>query len=284
MVTDQPQSPELYKAQLGEALKRARDQAGKSLEAAARALDCSTRKIRMIEKGEVSVRAGDLRILLDLYAVSDQDRADLQHLAELARQRRPRTPWGSAVPERLKKFFAVEETAVRIEAYQPYFLHGLVQTEDYARAVIRTNSSLAESEVDRLVQARLARQTRLTTAPPPEVLLVVDEHVLRARVGGRDVMREQLRHLRDLAKTEVVEFRVIPTDVGAHAGNGVAFVLLSPSGDRPRVPYVETLTDGLFVDEPERTQRYETVMREMIAVAISHEASLSLLDTVAAQL
>jgi transcriptional regulator with XRE-family HTH domain len=285
MVNDQQQSsPELYKAQLGEAVKRCREQAGKLLEDAAEVLGCSTRKIRTIEKGEVAIRAAELRDLLDLYGVTGQDRADLEHLAALARQRRPRTPWGSAVPDRLKKFFAVEETAVRIDVYQPYFLHGLVQTADYARAVIRTNSSLSAPEVDRLVEARLARQARLTSPHPPAVLLVIDEHVLRSRVGGPAVMRRQLEELHALGTKDFVEVRVIPTEVGAHAGNGVAFLLLTPAGDRPRLPYVETLTDGLFVDEPARIERYETVMREMLAVAISHDASLTLMDTVAAQL
>lgn len=283
MVNDQ-NSPELYKTQLGAALKNFREQAGRSLDDAAHTLDCSTRKIRTIENGEVGIRAAELRDLLDLYGVATQDRADLEHLADLARQRRPRTPWGSAVPERLRKFFNTEETAQRIEAYQPYFLHGLVQTEDYARAVIRTNSALTDQEVDRLVQARLARQARLTSAHPPAVLLVIDEHVLRARVGGPAVMRRQLEHLHALGTKDAVEIRVIPTDVGAHAGNGVAFVLITPPGDQPRTPYVENLTDGLFVDDPDRVRRYETVMREMLTVAVSHDESLTIMDTVAAQL
>jgi hypothetical protein len=205
-------------------------------------------------------------------------------MADLARQRRPRTPWGSAVPDRIRRFFSVEENAVIIQAYQPWLLHGLVQTERYARAVLTTNSSLTGAEVERLVQARLARQARLTSEHPPRVQLVVDEQVLRSRVGGREVMREQIEHLANVATKNLVELRVIPTDVGAHAGSGIPFVMFTPAGGRKRQAYVETLTDGLFVDDPERVARYETAMSEMLDVSISHEASRSLLDTVMSQL
>ncbi|QQQ77330.1 helix-turn-helix domain-containing protein [Saccharothrix sp. 6-C] len=277
-------SPVLYKAELGEALRRAREQVGLEREDAARALGCSVSKIRTIERGQVSIRPAELRDLLDCFRVDPAERADLEHLAELARQRKPRTPWGSAVPDRLRRFFAAEETAAVIQVYQPALFQGLVQTEDYARAVIGTNTSLVRADVDRLVQARLARQAVLTAPRPPKVTMVLDEHVLHALIGGREVMAEQVRHVADLARREVVEIRVIPTAAGAHAGFGApAFLVLTPPG-RPSVVYVETLTDGLFVDDPERIHRYEAVMAEMKATALTAAASLSLLDTVAAEL
>lgn len=277
-------SPVLYKAELGEALRRAREQVGLEREDAARALGCSVSKIRTIERGQVSIRPAELRDLLDEYRVDPAERADMEHLADLARQRKPRTPWGSAVPDRLRRFFAAEETAAVIQVYQPALFQGLVQTESYARAVIGTNSSLSRDDVDRLVQARLARQTVLTAGRPPKVRLVVDEHVLRTSIGGHEVMAEQVRHVADLARREVVEVHIIPTSAGAHAGIGApAFLILTPPG-RPSVVYVETLTDGLFVDEPERISRYEAVMTEMNATALTAAESISLMDTVVAEL
>ncbi|PRY43310.1 helix-turn-helix domain-containing protein [Umezawaea tangerina] len=278
------QSPSSYKGQLGMELKRLREAAGLDFEDAARVLGCSVSKIRTIERGQVSVRPTELRPLLDEYRVGPAERADLEHLAEQSRRRRPRTPWGSAVPDRLRRFFNAEETAAVIRAYQPNLLHGLVQTEGYARAVIETNSSVPRGDVDRLVQARLARQARLTSERPPELHLVVDEHVLRAPVGGAKVMREQLRHLAALARRGEVRVRVIPTGVGVHPGtSSPSFMVLSPPS-RPNIVYVETLTDGLFVDEQERLARYETVMVEMQALALSEADSLLLVDTVAAAL
>lgn len=272
----------LYKAELGEELRRLREAAGLDRDDAARALGCSDRKIYTIEKGQVSVRLAELYTLLDAYGVAGDERGDIEHLARLARHRRPRTSWGSAVPERVKRFFATEETAAVIRVYQPMLLHGLVQTERYARAVIGTNSSLSPTDVERLVQARMARQERLTGEDPPTVHLVVEEHVLRARVGGFEVMREQLEHLADLAGRGVVELRVAPTSLGAHPCIGAPlFLVLTPEGGRrPNVVYVETLTDGVFVDESDRIARYETTISELLPLTLSPSESLSLLSTV----
>lgn len=284
MVDEEQGSPDLYKAQLGETLKRLREAADVRIEDAARVLSCTDRKIRMIERGDVGVRAAELRDLMSLYRVDEDDRSDIEHLATLAGRRRPRTPWGGVVPDRIRRFFNAEETAVAIQAYQPWLLHGLVQTERYARAVLTTNSALSAGEVERLVQARLARQDRLTSEHPPRVQLVVDERVLRAQVGGPEVMREQLEQLASLAAKNLVELRIIPTTIGAHAGSGFPFVLFTRSGGRTRLSYVETLTDGLFVDDPDRVATYERAMMEMIDVSLSPDASRSLLDTVASQL
>ena len=278
------QSPASYKGQLGAELKKLREGADHDYNDAARVLGCSVSKIRTIERGQVSVRPAELRDLLDAYRVADAERADLEHLAEQSRRRRPRTPWGSAVPDRLRRFFNAEETAAVIRAYLPNLVHGLVQTEDYARAVIETNSSVPSDDIHRLVLARLARQARLTSEHPPELHLVIDEHVLRAPVGGPRTMREQLQHLATLARSGVVHLRVIPTRIGVHPGtSSPSFMVLSPL-NRPTIVYVETLTDGLFVDEPERLARYETVMTEIQALALSEADSLTLVDTVAEKL
>ncbi|GGP85693.1 hypothetical protein GCM10010185_69250 [Saccharothrix coeruleofusca] len=190
------------------------------------------------------------------------------------------------MPERVKRFFATEETAAIIRVYQPMLLHGLVQTERYARAVISTNSSLSPIDVERLVRARMARKERLTSDDPPTVHLVVEEHVLRACIGGVEVMREQLEHLADLARRGVVELRVVPTSLGAHPCIGAPlFLVLTPEGGRrPNLVYVETLTDGVFVDEPDRIARYEATMSELLPLALSPSESLSLLGTVIAKL
>lgn len=281
MVGDQ--SPSVYKSRLGAELRRLREVAGLERSDAAEALSCSVSKIRTIENGEVGVRAPELRDLLDLYRVDPAERADIEHLADLARQRRPRTDWGAAVPDRLRRFFDREETAVRIVAYRPWILHGLTQTEDYARAVIGTNSSLSESDIDRLVKARLARQAHLTPRTPPRLVSILDEQVLRKPVGGAEVMRDQLVHLAELGRNGIAEIRIIPNGIGVHAGCGFPFTVLT-AGDGTRSVYAETLTDGLFVDDAERVARYEVTVREIIALALSPEDSLTLIDTVQGQL
>ncbi|QUF01550.1 helix-turn-helix domain-containing protein [Actinosynnema pretiosum subsp. pretiosum] len=273
----------VYKRKLGEVLETCREEAGLSRADAAAVLDCSTSKIRMIESGGVAVKTPELRELLTAYNITGERRADIETLGEHARQRRGRTTWGGAVPERLKRFFDKEETAVTIESYAPWLLQGLAQTEAYARAVLQVNSSLSESDIDRLVQARLARQVRLGGEDAPKIVWLVDEDVLRRPVGGREAIQEQLEHLASLCRKGIGELRVIPTSVGMHAGNGFPFVLLTDAEGNLSV-YVENLTDGSWVDDLDRVIRYQTVFREMSACALSHEESLQLVDTVLAQL
>lgn len=285
MVSEHELSPTDYKKQLGEALQRLRVQAGVNRVEVAARLDCSEDKVGTIERGEVSMRSTELRDLLDFFNVHGDDRVDLEHLAAEARKRRPRTPWGSAIPERLRKFFNTEETARTIESYLPELLHGLVQTEDYARALIGNNSSLRPDDVDRLVQARMARQARLAAANPPNLTLIVPETVLRMPVGGPDVMAAQVRHLRELSEHPHLTVRAILAATGGHPGSGAGpFTILTPPGGRRKTVYVETLTDGLFVDEESRVARYESVFEELLDVALSPEETRTLLDTVSAQL
>ncbi|MEU5693788.1 helix-turn-helix transcriptional regulator [Actinosynnema sp. NPDC020468] len=278
------QNPTSYKLQLGAALERFRLRAGLPRKAAADELGCSEGKIGTIERGDVAIRAAELKVVLDLYGVTGDERADVEHLASEAKRRRPRTPWGSVIPDRLKKFFTTEETAVAIDAYLPELLHGLVQTENYARAVLSTNSAFRPEEVERLVYARMARQALLETSDAPALTLVVPESVIRAQVGGPAVMVEQLAHLRRLARRSEITIRVIPTALGAHAGSGLPFTILTPPQGRRRMVYVETLTDGLFVDEPLRVAKYEVAFREMLGQALSPTASTALIASVAGQL
>ncbi|ACU34381.1 helix-turn-helix domain-containing protein [Actinosynnema mirum] len=273
----------VYKRKLGEVLETCREEAGLSRADAAAVLDCSTSKIRMIESGGVAVKTPELRELLTAYNITGERRADIETLGEHARQRRGRTTWGGAVPERLKRFFDKEETAVTIDSYSPWVLQGLAQTEAHARAVIQTNSLLSPKDVDRLVQARLARQERLHAQDAPKIRWAVDESVLRRPIGGAEVMRAQLEHLAALCRKDIGELRVIPNSVGAHAGCGFPFVVLVDA-EGNRSVYVENLTDGSWIEDLDRVTRYEITMREIMDCALSTEESLRLVDTVLAQL
>jgi hypothetical protein len=238
-------------------------------------LGCSESKVGKILRGDHSIAPLELVALLDLLDVRDEERADLVHLGEEARKRRPKTPWGAAIPDRLRKYFNTEETARRIEAYRPDLLHGLAQTEAYARAVIETNPTLRPNEVESLVQARMARQKRLTGPNPPEYVLVVRQSVLRAPVGTEQTRAGQLSHLKGLAQLPHVTLRIIPDSAGLTSALYFPFEILTPSGGLRKTVYVETLTDGLFVDEESRISHYEAVFRELLAVS-----SADLLDSV----
>ncbi|HWO68029.1 MAG TPA: helix-turn-helix transcriptional regulator [Umezawaea sp.] len=284
-MSKQAHSASDYKLLLGRELTTRRKAAAKTRVEAADALGCSEAKIGTVERGRSAISPLELHGLLALYAVPAAQRADIEALALNARKRRPPTPWGAVVPPRLKQYFQAEESARAIRHFHTFLLHGLVQTQDYARTVIGHNRSLRPAEVERLVQARMARQSWLTSERPTRLTEVVPEGVLRSRLGGGDVMREQLAHLTDLVTRDVIELRVIPVGAGMYSGGGYCFTILTPTAEqRPTTVYLENLTDGVFVDDENRVEQYETAFAEMLDLALSPETTLELLATVAAEL
>ncbi|PRY43452.1 helix-turn-helix domain-containing protein [Umezawaea tangerina] len=284
-MSQQEQSPSDYKLLLGEELTTRRKDADKTRVEAAEALGCSEAKIGTIERGRSAISLLELRGLLALYDVPAPQRAEIEALALNARKRRPPTPWGSTVPPRLKQYFHVEETAREIRHHHTFLLHGLVQTEDYARAVIGHNRALRPAEVERLVEARMARQAWLKNGRPTRLTEVVPEAVLRSRLGGGDVMRGQLAHLTDLVSREVIDLRVVPIGAGMYSCGGYCFTILTRAAEqRSAVVYLENLTDGVFVDDETRVEQYETAFAEMLDLALSPEVTLELLTKVAAEL
>lgn len=283
MVTQQGASPTDYKTQLGIVLTDLRIRSGRDRAQAASVLSCSEAKIGTIERGRSAVAPLELDALLDLYGVHGDERADVVHLAEEARRRRPRTPWGSVIPERLRRFFRLEETATSIQYYHPELVHGLVQTEDYAYALISAHLEHRPSDIPRLVQARMARQSRLSGPNAPELHMVLSEAAVRQRIGGPKVMRDQLHHLADVAARPNVHVGVIPFTAGAHSSNGFPFTILT-TPVRKTVVYLENLTDGIVVDEPHRVARYEASFLQLSSLALPSEETIALLDRLAAEL
>lgn len=284
-MSKQGHSPTDYKLLLGEELTARRKQAAKTRVEAAEALGCSEAKIGTIERGRSAISLLELRGLLTLYDVPAPQRSHIEALASNARKRRPPTPWGAAVPPRLKQYFHAEETARQIRHFHTFLLHGLVQTEAYARTVIGHNRSLRPAEIEQLVQARMARQAWLRSGRSTRLTEVVPEAVLRSRLGGSDVMLEQLAHLTDLVSRDVIDLRVIPIGAGMYSCGGYCFTILTPTAEqRSAVVYLENLTDGVFVDDETRVEQYETAFAETLDLALSPDATLELLATVAAEL
>lgn len=277
-------TPTAYKLQLGATLEALRVAAGLEQKDAAARLECSLSKIVKIEHGDVGVRPAELRDLLNLYRVAAEDRPDIEELGRAAQKRRPRTPYGSVIPDRFRKFFHLEETAVELQTYDAELVHGLAQTEAYARAVTAANPLHRPGDVDRLVQARIARQQRLTSPDAPRLWLVLNEGALRRVVGGREVMRAQLKHLVALSKRRNVTIQVVPFSAGAHAATGFPFTVLVRGAAGPSIVYLENVTDASFVDDPGRVADYELVFRQTLTSAMTSEASADMLATLATEL
>ena len=230
------------------------------------ALDWSPSKVTRIESGAVSLSVTDLRALLGFYEVSDA--AVVTRLVDLARRsRRARSPFAayadvfSAVALR---FFDFEHTASWIGEVELMVVPGLLQTEEYARALMGVHGMGAE-KAERFVGSRRVRQQLLDRAEAPELSFVVDESVLLRTVGGPVVMRAQLEHLRDLARRPNVAIRVIPLALGEHVGLRGPFVLLTFAGTNdPDVVYLEQRRgDLLFQEELEVIANHRRLFAEL---------------------
>lgn len=276
-------NPTVPKRQLGRALQALREAAGKTREDAAEALDCSPSKISRIENGHVGVRASELNDLMDLFLVAGQHRDELEALARETRRRRPRTTYGKAIPDWFRRYVNLEEAASEIRTYNGELVHGLLQTEDYARAVTAPSPLHVPTDLDRLVRARAARQSRLLGEDPPQLWTIVSEAVLRLEVGGPKVMRGQLERILAMAELPHVTVQVTPFGNGAHAATGFGFTLLRFADDvGVDVVYLEDLTSASYLDKPDDLQRqqYALVWQHLSASALSPTDSLELVDTV----
>jgi transcriptional regulator with XRE-family HTH domain len=279
-------APPVRRRILGAALRRFRKEAGCTLDDAARILDCRRSKISRIETGQRGIRGTDLRELLAEYGVDDPRRDALLSLA-----RRPRRDgwWQSASHVRGAAYAGFTElggAGTSVGTYDAQVLPGLVQTRDYAQA-IAVASLVKESQEEReqFVQVRLAQQHVLTRDQHPlPFWAVLSEGALRQMVGGRDVMRAQLRHLVDIGdRQRNVSLQVLPFAAGAHAATSGPFVIITfPGAPDLAVVYLEGHTGGIYLDGEDEVARYTLAFEHLRATALSTAATVTLIEEIAA--
>ena len=234
-----------------------------------------------IEHGRVRPQTRTLRTLLDLYGVDAEQQTELVALLRDARQRGWLHAFQSELPEHYTTYIGFEGEAQSVLDYESLFVPGLLQTEDYARAVIRGGlPNASRDEVERRVEVRMERQALLRNDSPLNLWSIVNEAALRREVGGGEVMQAQLRYLMEASELPHVTFQVIPFAAGAHPGMPGSFFLLE-FGDAaiPDVIYVNTMAGELFLEEERDVRRYRLVFEHLRAVAASPEASLSLMTS-----
>lgn len=283
MTSEQGRSPTSYKIQLGTALAGLMKSRGVEVARAAKVLECSEDKIRTYVRGRSSPNAGDLTLLLDLLEVAGEEREDLEQLGREARKRSPRTPWGKVIPDRLRRFFRIEETAERIRYYHPTLVYGLAQPEEFARAILGADPDRRQAEIQRLVDARMARGRRLVGPRPPKLVMIFSEAILLQKRGGPVVRKALLLHLIDLVQNHGVEIHIVPFDTEEVLPETCPFVVFDAEGQKT-VVYLENQTDGIFVDEPDRVATYEQSWERLLAGAMSAKNTIALLVTVASEL
>ncbi|MEU8890303.1 helix-turn-helix transcriptional regulator [Streptomyces sp. NPDC048442] len=248
---------------LGSQLRRLRESRGITREAAGYSIRASESKISRMELGRVSFKARDVEDLLTLYGVTDG--AERESLLALAREANLAGWWhsfGDVLPGWFQTYVGLEGAASLIRIYEVQFVHGLLQTEAYAQAVVsRGIPHATAAEVDRRVALRLERQKILVSERAPHFHAVLDEAALRRPYGDRDVMRGQLQHLIDISERSNVTLQVMPFNFGGHAGESGAFTLLRfPESDLSDLVYLEQLTSALYLDKCDEVGQYERVM------------------------
>jgi transcriptional regulator with XRE-family HTH domain len=274
-------SPTVRRRRLALELRRLREAAGMTIEHVAKSLECSDSKISRIETARVRATPRDVRDLLALYGVTGTRQAGLIQLAREARQ----TGWWHQAYGDLpvRALVGLEDAAASISYYVQQLVPGLLQTEDYARAVLRAiRLDLGPAEVERRVGLRMARQSLLTRDEPPELWAVIDEAVLRRVVGGQEVMRQQLKRLAEAAARPNVTLQVLPFTAGEHAGMDGPFTILGfPDPADPDVVYLEHTTSDLYLEDPEATTRYARLFDHLRAESLGPDDSAEFFAMVA---
>lgn len=245
----------------------------------AKALGWSESKLSRIETGRTGIAVADLERLLSAYGVDDELRGHLGQLAQRARQRGWWSHYRAAVSDPYDQYVALEAEAVAMHEWEPQLVPGLLQTDEYARAVVEAGLESRDPDVvNRRVALRMARQAVLTRRPRPMLRVVVDEGVLRREVGGPDVMRRQLQRLADAGGRDGITVQVLPFAAGVHAAMAGAFTIFSFAGEaREPVAHTENLTGGVLRSRHAEVRVYRDAFADLRRRALDEDASRALL-------
>ncbi|NGO68217.1 helix-turn-helix domain-containing protein [Streptomyces boncukensis] len=282
-------SPLTARRKLGSELRILRDRAGLTTEEVGAHLNCHNSKVSRIELAKRMCTRKDFAGLMELYEVDGEKRAELEELMTRAMQRIP--PWWDAYADVISanyaEFLAYEAEATCCCEYQPLLIPGPLQTAEYAHAVTGVSfTALGPDQVESLVEVRMRRQERLRDDVPMLFEAVVTEAALRLRVGGTQVMRGQLRRLREAASLDNVKFRVIPFDAGEKAASTGAFTLFGIGKDTSTdVAFTESADNTTnFRDDPLALRRMNRLFRNLSAAAQSEEDSVELVGRIEKEL
>jgi transcriptional regulator with XRE-family HTH domain len=275
--------PTALRIALGSQLRRLREANGITREAAGDVIRSSASKISRLELGRVSIKTRDLADLLTLYGVTgEQERADVLTLAREAAKPGWWHKYGELLPGWFEFYIGLEAAASRIRCYEVQFVPGLLQTRDYARAVIETgNPGASADEIDRRVSLRMKRQQLLDPQGGVKLWAVVDEAALRRRIGRPGVMEAQLDQLIELSAHPAVTLHVVPLSAGYHAAAAGAFSILRfAAPELPDVVYLEQLTSALYLDKRRDVDHYSAVMDQLCVQAERRHGTVELLSQV----
>ncbi|MBB5954154.1 hypothetical protein FHS29_000724 [Saccharothrix tamanrassetensis] len=268
--------PLARRIELGALLRTYRERAGVEPSDVADALGWSyVQKVGLVESGKRKLAAVELTVLAELLNLDADERAKVVELGKVARKR---DPGPAFVADWAQTYVALETAAEHIKVFAEELLPGLVQTEDYARALLAQGVALQPDQVEAAVRQRTDRQRRLVEPGGPRLTVVLSESGLRRQVGDREVMRGQLTHLRQLASRRNVSIQLLPFESGAHLALGTRFTLIHIGDPVVTFAYVEALTDSEIYDRPPHTEVYTLAFDRAQRAALSQAKSLAWLD------
>ena len=257
-------------------LRRLREAAHVTIDHVAERLECSGSKISRIETGQTGVTPRDVRDMLDIYGVQPEYAEQLLKIAREARQKGWWQLYGDVLTG---AYVGLEAAADHIRSYEALVVPGLLQTEEYAQAMIHAaRPDISVTEVDKRVRVRVGRQSLVTQDDPIDLWVVLDEAVLRRPVGGRAVMRRQLEHLSMAAGWPNVTLQVLPFSAGAHAGmDGTFTMLLYDESAGQNFVFASNAAGGLFLEKDDELQRYGFIFDYLRANALRPDESVSMI-------
>jgi transcriptional regulator with XRE-family HTH domain len=274
------EGPTLRRRRLGAELKRCREAAGLTQENVSRQFEWHAAKVTRIETARVAVTARDVKDLLTLYGIADDGYREA--LMALARSSREKT-WLTDYRDLMRpgNFVGLEQEASSMRAWEPILLPGLLQTEDYMRALMLSGRSFDPPQViDRRVALRRKRQSRLHAGPGAlRLAAIIDESAVRRVIGGSDVMNDQLHSLIEAAQLPNVTVQILPFDAGEHPFLGGSAALLEfQETTHPDVVYLEGLAGDLYEEQPSEVGRYRDEFDRLSSMALDHRLSLKMIE------
>ena len=285
MAGDNP-SPVVQRRRLRTELRKARQDAGQTQEQVADAMDWSLSKMIRIEAGTVGISTTDLKALLDHYELDDQDlRSQLVALARAARERSWWSVYRDVAPPGLLQLIGYEAASYIIRNFETLLIPGLLQTEDYARAVIPSLEEGTTAErLDTLVEIRMRRQEQVDRDDPPLMFFILDEAAVRRLVGSRDIMRRQIHYLSEMAAKPNVTIEIVPFTTGTHPGLRGPFVIIEfPEPGDEDVLFLEARGDLIRggISEEGEVSAHREVFEELRRLSLGPDGSITYLRKLA---
>jgi transcriptional regulator with XRE-family HTH domain len=279
--------------QLGRYLRELRQQQRLTVRVAAERLEWSEAKIWRLETGQVALRSLDVEAMCRIYGANGEMTEALMGLAKETKARGWWHAYGDVIPEGFDLYIGLEEATASLSWYESELVPGLLQTEAYAQTLIAADHpDDDQSEIDRRVHVRMARQSLLTrVTAPPELRIALNEAVIRRTVGGTKVMADQLNRLLEVSELRNISLRVMPFSVGLHHGllSGPFVILRFPQNGEgketePPTVYCDGFTGALYLDKPQELEKYDRAFNNIWNTALDEDASRGLIGHAAREM